>query len=222
MSRLVLVVACALVDADGRILIAEEGGTLRVVKDGSLLATPALTIAVNSQGERGLIGVTADPDFATNHFIYVYHTVPTSPIHNQVSRFTMNGDVADAGSEVDILDIDPLSSQAIHNGGALHFGADGKLYVATGAPWWQSSGGGSGLYVSSDKGNTWTTIAAHDGQNVDPSIGIISWKGRIWHATKQHVNSYAGDEAGSKLAKAEQLGVAILDYAGLQRLLGAS
>lgn len=117
---------------DGRMLIAEQGGTLRVVKDGGLLATPALTIPVDSEGERGLIGVTADPDFAANHFIYVYHTIPTAPIHNQVSRFTMDGDVADPASELDILDLNPLSSDTDHNGGSLHFGADGKLYVGVG------------------------------------------------------------------------------------------
>lgn len=117
---------------DGRFLIAEQGGTLRVVKDGALLATPALSIAVNSAGERGLIGVTADPDFATNHFIYVYHTTADAPIHNRVSRFTMNGDVVDEDSEVVLLDLDNLSSATNHNGGGLHFGADGKLYVGVG------------------------------------------------------------------------------------------
>jgi glucose/arabinose dehydrogenase len=117
---------------DGRLLIAEQGGTLRVVKDGTLLPTPALSLTVDSQGERGLIGVTADPDFATNHFIYVYHTLPSAPIHNQVSRFTLTGDVADPSSEVDLLDLDNLSTATNHNGGSLHFGTDDKLYVAVG------------------------------------------------------------------------------------------
>jgi glucose/arabinose dehydrogenase len=49
-----------------------------------------------------------------------------------VSRFTANGDFAVAMSELAILDLDPLSSANNHNGGAIHFGIDGKLYVAVG------------------------------------------------------------------------------------------
>src|SRR5262249_13180899 len=53
-----------------------------------------------------------------------------SPAHNRVSRFTMNGDVA--SGEVVLLDLDNLSTATNHNGGALHFGSDGKLYIAVG------------------------------------------------------------------------------------------
>ena len=95
-------------------------------------ATPFLTVNVNAVGERGLLGVTFDPNFATNHFVYVYYTTATPPIHNRLSRFTANGDVAVAGSEVQLLNLDDLSSATNHNGGAMHFGTDGKLYVAVG------------------------------------------------------------------------------------------
>ena len=73
-----------------------------------------------------------DPGFASNHFVYVHYTATTPTIHNRVSRFTANGDVAVAMSELAILDLDPLSSANNHNGGAIHFGIDGKLYVAVG------------------------------------------------------------------------------------------
>lgn len=116
---------------DGRIFVAEQSGTLRVIKNGALLATPFLTLTVDSSGERGLLGVAFDPNFGSNHFVYVYYTVP-SPAHNRVSRFTANGDVAVVGSEVPILDLNNLSSATNHNGGALHFGPDGKLYIAVG------------------------------------------------------------------------------------------
>ena len=72
------------------------------------------------------------PAFATNHFVYVYYTATTPTVHNRISRFTANGDVAVAGSEVVILELDNLSSATNHNGGALAFGADGKLYAAVG------------------------------------------------------------------------------------------
>jgi glucose/arabinose dehydrogenase len=117
---------------DGRIFVCLQGGNLRVVKNGALLPAPFLTLTVDSSGERGLLGVAFDPSFATNNFVYVYYTVPGSPAHNRVSRFTANGDVAVAGSEMVLLNLDNLSSATNHNGGAIHFGPDGKLYVAVG------------------------------------------------------------------------------------------
>src|SRR5262245_56971996 len=117
---------------DGRIFIAQQGGQLRVVKNGQLLATPFLSLNVDSRGERGLLGVAFDPQFETNHFVYVYYTVPGFPAHNRVSRFTANGDVAQQGSEVPILELNPLSAATNHNGGAIHFGPDGKLYIGVG------------------------------------------------------------------------------------------
>ncbi len=120
---------------DNRIFVAQQTGALRVIKNGALLATPFLSLTVNSTGERGLIGLAFDPDFATNQYIYVYYTVPAAGINapfNRISRFTANGDVALAGSEQIILNLDPLSSATNHNGGALAFGSDGKLYVAVG------------------------------------------------------------------------------------------
>src|SRR5215211_3203824 len=117
---------------DGRIFVCQQGGSLRVIKNGALLATPFLTLNVDSNGERGLLGIAFDPNFATNNFLYLYYTVATTPRHNRVSRFTANGDVVVAGSETVILELDNLTSATNHNGGAIHFGPDGKLYVAVG------------------------------------------------------------------------------------------
>jgi glucose/arabinose dehydrogenase len=117
---------------DGRIFVCQQGGQLRVVKNGALLPTPFLTVTVSSSGERGLLGVAFDPNFATNNFVYVYYTATTPAVHNRISRFTANGDVAVAGSEVVLMDLDNLSTATNHNGGAMHFGPDGKLYIAVG------------------------------------------------------------------------------------------
>lgn len=116
---------------DGRLFVCEQGGTLRVIKNGALLSTPFLSVTVNSVGERGLLGVTLDPNFATNKFVYVYYTATTPTIHNRVSRFTAAGDVALTGSETIILELETLVATN-HNGGAIHFGLDGKLFVAVG------------------------------------------------------------------------------------------
>lgn len=117
---------------DGRLFVCQQGGALRVIKNGALLTTPFMTLTVNSTGERGLLGIAFDPNFATNNFIYVYYTVSTAPIHNRVSRFTANGDVVVAGSELIVLELNNLSGATNHNGGAIHFGPDGKLYVGVG------------------------------------------------------------------------------------------
>lgn len=120
---------------DGRVLIATQPGDLKVVKGGALLPAPFVHLPVDSSGERGLLGVAHDPNFAANGFIYLYHTVPAqngSAAFNEISRFTAAGDVAQPGSEVDILRLSDLSSATNHNGGAIHFGADGMLYVGVG------------------------------------------------------------------------------------------
>lgn len=118
---------------DGRIFVAQQGGVLRVIKDGTLLTTPFITLSsVSSLGERGLIGIALDPDFATNNYVYLYYTTTVSSIHNRIVRYTANGDVAQTGSEQPILELDNLSGATNHNGGALAFGLDGKLYVAVG------------------------------------------------------------------------------------------
>lgn len=117
---------------DGRLFVCQQAGQLRVIKNGSLLTTPFLTVNTDSSGERGLLGIAFDPNFATNNFIYIYYTVNATPRRNRVSRFTANGDVALANSEVVILELNNLTSATNHNGGAMHFGADGKLYIAVG------------------------------------------------------------------------------------------
>jgi glucose/arabinose dehydrogenase len=118
---------------DGRLFICEQGGALRLVKNGQLLATPFATITTAVDGERGLLGIAVDPAFASNGFVYVYYTVSgASGAHNRISRLIAAGDLVATGSEVVLVDLPQLSTATNHNGGALHFGADGKLYVALG------------------------------------------------------------------------------------------
>ena len=117
---------------DGRIFVCQQNGVLRVIKNGALLPTPFLTVTVDSAGERGLLGVAFDPNFVSNQLVYIYYTATTPTLHNRISRFTASGDVALAGSEVIVMDLPNLSTATNHNGGALHFGPDGQLYVAVG------------------------------------------------------------------------------------------
>jgi glucose/arabinose dehydrogenase len=116
---------------DGRVFIAQQTGSLLVMKNGSVLSAPFVQLPVDAVGERGLLGVTLDPAFATNHFLYVYYTATTPTTHNRVSRFTDLNDRAAPGSEVHVLDL-PTLGATNHNGGSIHFGPDGKLYIGVG------------------------------------------------------------------------------------------
>jgi glucose/arabinose dehydrogenase len=117
---------------DGRLFVCEQEGRLRVITSGgTLLSTPFVTLTVDFDGERGLLGVAFDPAFQSNQFVYLYYTAKTPFTHNRVSRFIANGNVAQPNSETAIIDLEPLSATN-HNGGAIHFGPDGKLYVAVG------------------------------------------------------------------------------------------
>src|SRR5947199_8368492 len=107
---------------DGRIFVCSQSGALRVIKNGVLLATPFVTLSVDSVGERGLLSVAFDPNFALNHYIYLYHTVPGTPAHNRVVRFTANDDVALTGSRVILVELITRSSAISHNACSLHFG----------------------------------------------------------------------------------------------------
>jgi glucose/arabinose dehydrogenase len=153
-----------------------------VIENGSLLATPFVSLTVDSTGERGLLGVAFDPNFASNHLVYVYYTVPGSPAHNRISRFTANGDVAVAGSEQILVDLDPLSGATNHNGGALHFGLDGKLYVGVG----ENANGGNAQSLSNRLGkilryNPDGTIPADNPTSFPGIAGTTSGANRaIW------------------------------------------
>lgn len=133
---------------DGRLLIAQQTGQLRVYAGGALLATPALDLTVgdkicnDTNTERGLLGVAIDPQFSTNHAIYLYYTFkkfgvcpagdPTNPNIpvNRVSRYTLGDNNLATGEQILIDNI--LSPNGNHNGGDLHFGQDGYLYVSIG------------------------------------------------------------------------------------------
>ena len=120
---------------DGRLFVCQQAGALRVIENGVLLPDAFVTLNVDYHGEpgseRGLLGIAFDPDFAANQWLYVYYTTNSSPAHNQVSRFTANGNFAVPGSEVVLLELDNQTGDN-HNGGAIHFGADGKLYIGVG------------------------------------------------------------------------------------------
>ena len=120
-----------------RLFIVQQNGTVRVLDldSGQLLPTPFITLPVDSAGERGLLGMTFDPDYATNGFVYFYQTVTTGGTHNEIVRYHVNPanpNVVDATTPTTIINIGPLSAATNHNGGWIGFGPDGYLYAAVG------------------------------------------------------------------------------------------
>jgi hypothetical protein len=87
-----------------------------------------ITFSIDSSSERGLLGITLDPDFSTNHLVYVYYTAPGSATTNNVARFQ---EVNGTGINPTII-FSSTQTAGNHNGGNIHFGPDGKLYVSIG------------------------------------------------------------------------------------------
>jgi len=122
---------------DGRIVICEQTGALRLWKDGALLERPALALDVDSFWERGLIGVALCPRFPEEPHVYLSRVLAQPFPRHRISRFTLEGDAALPESEVILLEGDNQnllggSVPAGHQGGGLRFGKDGKLYIGIG------------------------------------------------------------------------------------------
>src|SRR2546423_3494076 len=118
---------------DGRIFVVEQAGRIRVILNGTLQATPFLDISsrVLSGGERGLLSVAFHPQYATNHYFYLYFTTRTNG-DIRIERFTAtSADVADPATSKLIITA-PHSTYDNHNGGLLGFGADGMLHAGLG------------------------------------------------------------------------------------------
>jgi glucose/arabinose dehydrogenase len=118
-------------DGSGRLFIIEKKGAIRIFENGQLLDAPFLDITdrVNEGGnEMGLLGLAFHPDYEKNGFFYVNYTGAGG--HTRISRFQASGNSADKNSETVLLLIEqPFQN---HNGGALAFGPDGRLYAALG------------------------------------------------------------------------------------------
>ena len=117
---------------DGRVFFNERlTGKIRIINPQNpqwqLVNTPFCQLSVATNGEQGLLGLTLDPNFAQNHFVYVYYT-EAGAARNRVVRYTEVSGLCTG--QTTILDTLPVNS--FHNGGIIQFGPDGKLYVIIG------------------------------------------------------------------------------------------
>jgi glucose/arabinose dehydrogenase len=120
-------------DGTNRLFIIEKAGTIRIVKDGSLLATPFLDLSASvSKGpEQGLLGLAFHPGYKTNRKLYVNYTDRSgNTVVREFRASTTNPDRVAGGTGRTIIRI--AQPYANHNGGMIAFGRDGYLYIGTG------------------------------------------------------------------------------------------
>ncbi|MEE8525826.1 MAG: PQQ-dependent sugar dehydrogenase [Thermoanaerobaculia bacterium] len=122
-------------DGSGRLFVVEQGGLIWIVDGGMVSVTPFLDISdrVVVGGEEGLLGLAFHPDYETNGYFYVNYTRTGSPgLEMVIERYTVSvgdAEAADPDSDLLVLEIDqPFVN---HNGGDIHFGPDGYLYIGT-------------------------------------------------------------------------------------------
>ncbi len=114
---------------DGRALVSERPGRIRLIENGKLLSEPYMTIDVKHIGEGGLMGLAVHPDFPQKPYIYAMYTYESDgKIFNRVIR------IKDTGKKgvFDKVIIDSILGARFHNGGRIKFGLDKMLYITTG------------------------------------------------------------------------------------------
>lgn len=114
---------------DGRALVSERPGRVRLIKNGGLLRSPYVTIDVHHEGEGGLMGLAKHPEFPTKPFVYAMHTYRKGDdVYSRVIRLEDQGDKG----VFDKVIIDKIPAGRFHNGGRIAFGPDGMLYITAG------------------------------------------------------------------------------------------
>jgi len=141
---------------DSRLFIVERPGRIRIVANGTLLATPFLDISsqTTTTGERGLLSMAFHPQYAQNGSFFIYYTDVNGDIAvDRMKVSTSNPNLADPATTGRVITV-PHREFSNHNGGQLAFGQDGYLYIGTG----DGGGGGDPL---------------RNGQNLNSLLGKI-------------------------------------------------
>jgi len=198
-------------DGSGRLFIVEQGGVIRIFKNGSLLTTPFLNITsrVISGGEQGLLSVAFHPNYETNGRFFVNYTAPGGGAAGQsiIAEYRVsaaNPDVADNTERVLLAIPDPFSN---HNGGLNMFGPDGFLYIGLGD-------GGSGGDPQNNGQRLDTLFGKVLRINVDgaqpyaipsdnPFVGTTGARGEVWAYGLRNPWRFSFDPCNNRLFLAD-------------------
>jgi uncharacterized repeat protein (TIGR03806 family) len=162
--------------------VAERAGRLRRVDAATGASTVALDLSsrITQVGEGGLVGLALHPAFAENGHAFVYYTPPAAPLRSVLSRFTStDGGLTFALASERVL-LDLPQEEAAHLGGAVHFGADGMLYVSLGdnfdtrTPQDLAALRGKVLRLDVDGGAPYAIPADN------PFVGVPGARGEVW------------------------------------------
>lgn len=215
-------------EGDARLFIVDRNGRIRIMRDGRMLTLPFLDISgrINMQGEGGLLSMAFHPQYGTNGHFFVYYTDFDRNII--VERFTvsLNADIANATSGLQIISI-PHQAFTNHYGGLAAFGPDGFLYLGTG------DGGGAGDPLGNGQNptsllgkmlrldvNNATATNRYDIPPSNPYVGMSSRRNEIWATGLRNPWRFAFDSSGLYIADAgqdrrEEINIATLAQAGL-------
>lgn len=140
-------------DGSNRLFIAEQGGKIKVYKNSTLLGTPFLNISsivASTGGEQGLLSLVFHPDYENNKNFFVYYTATNGNV--TIARYTCSGsdpDIADQNSGKILLSLPKKKNSLGRNGGDMHFGTDGYLYIGIG-----DGGSGTSTFGNPQNGKT--------------------------------------------------------------------
>lgn len=114
---------------DGKALVSERPGRIRLIKGGKLQRDPFAVLEVSHEGEGGLMGLARHPDYPQTPFIYAMHTYrKNGGLYNRVIRLK---DLGNKGILERVI-LDNIPGGRFHDGGRIAFGPDGMLYVTAG------------------------------------------------------------------------------------------
>lgn len=116
---------------DGKIMFIERKGNVKLYDPADGKVNVINTFNVWTKSEDGMIGLTIDPGFKENNWVYVFYSHPDKSV-NVVSRFTFTGGKIDMATEKQIIEVAVQRETCCHTGGSLLFGPDGNLYISTG------------------------------------------------------------------------------------------